>query len=135
MPLDDRTPLPSSLLNRPRVLVVDDEPSIRMIAKLLLERAGYAVEEVGDAADALRRAATGERAFAVLLVDVSLPDRNGVELIPELRALLPRVGIVLMSGRAEDEVPNHGADGYLPKPFTRDQLVAAVRAVTALTPH
>lgn len=135
MALDDRTPLPSALLNRPRVMVVDDEPSIRMIAKLLLERAGYAVEEVGDAADALRRAATGERAFAVLLVDVSLPDRNGVELIPELRTLLPRVGIVLMSGRAEDEVPNHGADGYLPKPFTRDQLVAAVRAVTALTPY
>lgn len=135
MALDDRTPLPSSLLNRPRVLVVDDEPSIRMIAKLLLERAGYAVEEVGDAADALRRAATGERTFAVLLVDVSLPDRNGVELIPGLRALLPRAGVVLMSGRAEDEVPNHGADGYLPKPFTRDQLIAAVRAVTALTPH
>lgn len=135
MPLDDRTPLPSSLLNRPRVLVVDDEPSIRMIAKIFLERAGYVAEDVGDAAEALRRAATGERAFAVLLVDVSLPDRNGVELLPELRALAPRAGVVLMSGRAEDEVPDHGADGYLCKPFTRDQLIAAVRAVVALTPH
>lgn len=135
MALDDRTPLPSSLLNRPRVLVVDDEPSIRMIAKIFLERAGYAVEEVGDAAEALGRAAAGERPFTVLLVDVSLPDRSGVELIPELRARAARAGVVLMSGRAEDEVPDHGADGYLPKPFTRDQLVAAVRAVTALTPH
>ena len=127
MPLDDRTPLPSTILNRPRVLVVDDEPSIRMIANLLLERAGYAVEEAGDAADALRRAEVADRPFAVVLLDVSLPDRNGVELISDLRALIPGAGLVLMSGRAEDELPNHGADGYLSKPFSRDQLVAAVR--------
>lgn len=131
MPLNDRTPLPSTLVPKPRVLVVDDEPAIRMIARLHLERAGYAVEEAGTAADAVERAAG--RPFAAALVDVTLPDRTGVELVTELRAVAGRTPVVLMSGRAEEDVPGHGADRYLAKPFTRDQLLAAVRAVTAET--
>lgn len=135
MALDDRTPLPATLTARPRVLVVDDEPSIRMIARLMLERAGYAVEEVGDAAEAVGRAQLADRPFSVVLLDVSLPDRSGVELLSELRALMPQSRFVLMSGRCEEDVPGHGADGYLPKPFSRDQLITAVRSVTALTPR
>ncbi|HEY1186066.1 MAG TPA: response regulator [Gemmata sp.] len=135
MALDDRTPLPSSLVNRPRVLVVDDEPSIRMIARVMLERAGYAVEEVGDAAGTVQRAGAGGCRFEVVLLDVSLPDRTGVELMAELRTLAPRTRVVLMSGRSEEDVPGHGADGYLAKPFTRDQLITTVRTVTGLTPH
>ncbi|MDY3556910.1 response regulator [Gemmata sp. JC717] len=135
MALDDCTPLPTTLLPRPRVLVVDDESSIRMIARMMLERAGYLVEEVGDGAGAVQRAGLAERPFAVVLLDVSLPDRSGVELVSELRALVPHAKFVLMSGRPEEDLPSHGADGYLAKPFMRDQLIAAVRAALALSPR
>lgn len=110
-----------------RILVVDDEPSVRTVARLMLERAGYTVEEADDAAAALARVRSG-RSFALVLLDVSLPDRAGPDLIPELRAVLPDARVVLASGRAEEDVPDHGADGFLPKPFSRDQLLAAVRA-------
>jgi two-component system cell cycle response regulator CtrA len=107
---------------------VDDEPSVRMVARLMLERSGYAVEEAVDAAAALARVQAG-RGFAVVLLDVTLPDRAGPDLVPELRSLAPGARLVLASGRAEEDVPHHGADGYLPKPFTREQLLAALKAV------
>jgi two-component system cell cycle response regulator CtrA len=117
------------------VLVVDDEPAIRVVARLMLERAGYAVEEAGDAGDAIRRVEEAERPFAVVLLDVTLPDRSGLEVLADLRRLSPRACVVLTSGRPEENLPDHGAEGFLPKPFTRDQLVAAVRAATATTPR
>ena len=67
--------------------------------------------------------------FAVVLLDVTLPDRAGTELVPELRTLVPASRVVLTSGKGEEDFPDHGADGYLPKPFTKEQLLAAVRAV------
>ena len=131
MHVQPNVPLMTSRSNSPeqlRVLVVDDEPSVRLIARLMLERAGYAVEEAEDAAVAVARAQSG-RGFAMVLLDVSLPDRAGTDLIPELRSLVPDARVVLTSGRAEEDVPGHGADGFLPKPFSRDQLLAAVRTV------
>jgi CheY-like chemotaxis protein len=117
---------------RPCVLVVDDEPAIRMIARFILENAGYAVTETGTAAEGLLVVRTTGWSFAVILLDFTLPDRNGTELLPELRALAPGARVILTSGRSEEDVPDHGADGYLPKPFTRDQLLTAVRTVTAV---
>ena len=134
MPPHDGTPLPATVPPRPRVLVVDDEPAIRTITKLMLEGVGYAVTEVGYAGEALARVALADRPFQVIVLDVTLPDRAGTELIPELRCVSPRSRVILTSGRPEEDVPDHGADGYLPKPFSREQLLTAVRAVTAMTP-
>jgi DNA-binding response OmpR family regulator len=117
---------------RARVLIVDDEPTIRMVARLMLERAGYAVEEASDAAESLALVRAAEP-FALILLDVTLPDRSGIEIIPDLRAAASWARIILTSGKAEEDVPDHGADSYLPKPFTKDQLVAAVRTATAVT--
>ena len=108
-----------------RVLVVDDEPSVRMVTRLMLERAGHTAEESGDAAGALSRLES--KPSTVVLLDVTLPDRSGTDLIPELRRLVPDARIILMSGLSEEDLPNHGADGYLPKPFNREQLLTAVR--------
>ena len=113
----------------PRVLVVDDEPVIRMIARMMLERGGFAVEDAADAEEAVRRVQSAAP-FGVILLDYTLPGRTGAELLPELRRLSPHSRVVLTSGRAEDEIPAHGADGYLAKPFTREQLLAAVGAAT-----
>ena len=126
----DGTPPPAAIPARPRVLLVDDEPAIRRVARLMLEGAGYAVTEVGTAAAALARVRGAEQAYTVIVLDVSLPDRVGTDLLPDLRHASPQSRVMLTSGRLEEDVPGHGADGFLPKPFTRDQLVAAVRAIT-----
>ncbi|MBM3979511.1 MAG: response regulator [Planctomycetes bacterium] len=134
MPISDQLPLPPSVYPKPRVLIVDDEPSVRHVARLILELDGYAVVEAATADDALECVRGAERRFVVILLDVTLPDRPGTELIPELWAAAPRSNIVLTSGKPLDGATEFSADGYLPKPFTRDQLVKAIRAVTALTP-
>lgn len=125
----NRTPPPGPVL--PRVLIVDDEPSVRMITRLFLEAAGYAVADAGDAGEALVWVRGAERPFGAILLDLTLPDRSGTDLLPELRALSPGARVILVSGQPEENVPDHGADIYLPKPFTREQLLAALRAVTA----
>jgi DNA-binding response OmpR family regulator len=134
VPVTDVTPPPAALL-RHRVLVVDDEPAVRAITKLMLEAAGFAVTDVADAATAERACSEPtDRPFAVILLDLTLPDRCGTDLLPDLRRASPRSRVVLTSGRPEEDVPEHGADSYLPKPFTRDKLITAVRTATEMPP-
>jgi CheY-like chemotaxis protein len=134
MPLDVRTPLPMALPSRSRVLVVDDEPGIRLLVRLMLERTGYSVEEAATAKEAVARVRAADRPFATILLDLSLPDRIGTAVLPELRRAAPLSWVVLTSGKLESEVPNHGADGFLPKPFSMDELIGAVRGAAAPEP-
>jgi len=119
---------------KPRVLVVDDEPVVRGVAKLMLEMTGYAVEEAADASQAFALVRSAAVPFAAVLLDYTLPDRTGLEILTELRHLAPESRIVLTSGRSVEDFPEHGADAYLPKPFTKDQLLTAVRSTRAPAP-
>jgi two-component system, OmpR family, KDP operon response regulator KdpE len=114
----------------PRLLVVEDEePARRALAGYLRHR-GYQVEEAGTAAEALR-SWSGSRPDAVLL-DLGLPDLDGVDLIRRIRrdAATP---IIVLSARGEerDRIAGleAGADDYLGKPFAVDELHARIRAV------
>lgn len=111
-----------------RVLVVDDELHIRRLLRRTLERGGYAVEEAVDAAEALA-AVTRIRPDAVLL-DLGLPDRDGVELIQPLKKGGDLV-IIVVSAREETEEKvtalDLGADDYVTKPFDADELLARLR--------
>jgi len=93
--------------------------------------AGYSVTEAGSAAEALSSVQTTDRSFAVILLDITLPDCNGTDLIPQLRVTAPRSQVILTSGRAEEDVPGHGADRYLAKPFGTDELAENVSAALA----
>ena len=123
------TPPPFPGVEPLRVLVVDDEPTVRTVARLMLERGGYAVEEAGSATAAVARVRAAVQPFAVVVLDAMLPDRAGTELVSELRTVAPMSRVVLTSGKGEADFPGHGADRYLPKPFTKEQLLTAVRAV------
>jgi CheY-like chemotaxis protein len=113
------------------VLVVDDAPDIRLLARLLLEKGGHQVTEAGTAEEALLVMAAHRP--DVLLLDIQLPGTDGWELLQDLRAKewLDRTQVVLFSAhvdprefrRAEQE----GASGYLVKPFTAEQLLDSVR--------
>ena len=111
-----------------KILVVDDEPAIRRLLRNTLVRAGYAVVEAENGRDALRQAAV-EHPSAVLL-DLGLPDRDGLGLIPLLRANGDAVVLVVSARDAVDEkvtALDLGADDFVSKPFDTDELLARLR--------
>lgn len=112
-----------------RVLVVDDEIHIRRLLRMALERAGHSVIEAVNGAEALR--ALAHHAPDIVLLDLGLPDRDGLELVPlvkEKRA----VALLVISARegTEDKVAalDLGADDYVTKPFDTEELLARMRA-------
>ncbi|RKR85803.1 two-component system KDP operon response regulator KdpE [Micromonospora pisi] len=117
-----------------RVLVVDDEPQILRALRINLRARRYEVAVAADGADALRLAASQHPDLVVL--DLGLPDMDGVEVIRGLRGWT-NVPIIVLSGRAgsQDKVLalDAGADDYVTKPFGVDELLARVRAVTRRT--
>ena len=112
-----------------RVLVIEDEPEIRNIVRVLLEGEGYRVAEAETAERALVAACT-EKPDLVLL-DLGLPDGDGVSVVRSIRAWSP-VPIVVLSARAMEEQKilalDAGADDYVTKPFSAPELLARARA-------
>jgi len=111
-----------------KVLVIDDDLAIRRLLRNTLERAGYTVVEAMDGRGALAQAAA-EHPDAVLL-DLGLPDRDGLSLIPLLRADDSGVILVVSARDATDEkvaALDLGADDYVTKPFDTDELLARLR--------
>jgi CheY-like chemotaxis protein len=112
-----------------RILVVEDDPSMRMLLAVTLRESGYEVVQAGDGAEALA-AAQGSGPIDAVLTDVVMPQMSGPELITHLRRTRPDLPAVCMSGYAEPVVnPGNIADGvrFIGKPFTMVQLLAAVR--------
>ncbi len=111
-----------------KILVVDDDAAIRRLLRNTLLRVGYVVLEAGDAKDALRQTAV-EQPDAVLL-DLGLPDRDGLSLIPQLHAR-PGIAVLVVSAReAVDEkvaALDLGAVDFVTKPFDTDELLARLR--------
>src|SRR5581483_4452520 len=111
-------------VERPSVLVVEDEPSIRLLCRINLELEGFEVLEAGSLADA--RAAIHDNELSVVLLDLRVGSERGTDLIGELRTR--GVPIVLVTGSAERESEAEGlADAYLRKPFAIDELLRTVK--------
>lgn len=111
-----------------RVLVVDDEPAIRRLLRQTLERAGHTVIEAADARAAL--AAVAHDGPDAVLLDLGLPGRDGLELVPVI-ARDPAIALVVVSARdaTDDKVAalDLGADDYVTKPFDSEELLARLR--------
>ncbi len=112
------------------MLVVDDDDAVRLLVRRALEREGLRVEEAPDAA---RAAEAFERsAWDLVVLDVSLPDLNGLDVLTRLRTASD-VPVIMLSGRAEeaDRVAGleSGADDYVIKPFFPRELAARVRSL------
>ena len=114
-----------------RILIVDDEPQILRALRINLQARQYFVVAAADGAAALREARSSRPDVVVL--DLGLPDMDGVDVIRQLRSWTS-VPIVVLSGRAtsNDKVDalDAGADDYVTKPFSLDELLARIRAVT-----
>jgi len=118
-----------------RVLVVEDEPLVQMLAVDHLEEMGYLVETAGSATEAMNKAKLLNGSFALAVVDVGLPDRKGDVLVNELRALYPRLPIALATGYSADELrarlQTHTGLAFIPKPYSREDLLAAISQLQA----
>src|SRR6202162_1235124 len=110
------------------ILVVDDEAEIREGLALLLESEGYAVA-TAETADA-GFARLEEHPFDLLLLDVSLPDRSGLDLLPEIHLLDPTLPVVLITAYGSIDMDRRalksGGDDYTTKPWSNEELLAQV---------
>jgi two-component system KDP operon response regulator KdpE len=117
-------------VNGPRVLVVDDEPQILRAVQMKLRGAGYAVDTAATAKEALMKA--GMRPPEAIILDLLLPDGRGTDLCREFRRW-NAAPILILSAVGEEkekiEALDAGADDYVTKPFSGDELLARLRAV------
>jgi DNA-binding response OmpR family regulator len=112
-----------------RILIAEDDPHIGSFLEKGLRASGFATELVGDGQRAQALGLTGE--FDLLLLDMGLPGREGLEVLRELRLRGSTIPIFVLTGRSERDVVmclEAGADDYMTKPFQFAELVARVRA-------
>jgi two-component system KDP operon response regulator KdpE len=117
--------------DRLNTLVVDDEPSFRRVLRTSLATSGFAIEEARSGEEAV--AILAQSTFDLVLLDVNMPGIGGVEACREIRAHMPKIGIVMVTVQdGESEIVKAleaGADDYITKPIRFRELVARLRAV------
>jgi excisionase family DNA binding protein len=114
---------------RQRVLVVDDEASIRDLLAKTLALAEYEVDTASDAASALERLRDAGPDYGLLIADLKMPGMDGLSLIRQVKRLTPSLPIIIITGFSTEsaaiEAVNLGVAGYLTKPFRVPQVLAA----------
>ncbi|MCK9604946.1 MAG: response regulator [Methylomonas sp.] len=115
------------------ILAVDDSASMRQMVSFTLKGAGYTVVEAVDGLDALNKAKS--QAFDCVVTDVNMPNKDGISLIKELRALpnykfIPMLMLTTESGMDKKQQGKEaGATGWIVKPFNPDQLLKTIKKV------
>ena len=116
-----------------RILIIDDEVEIRESLETLLQLEGYTVVIAASGHDGM--AQIGERNFDVVLLDLALPDKNGMDVLSEIRMLHPQQAVIMITayGTVENAVRamQFGATNFIQKPWDNEKLLADVRAAIA----
>jgi len=115
---------------RARILVVDDDENIRNTLKPVLEDEGYVVDLAKDGYEAI--AMTEQALYNIALIDIRLPDMEGVELLTRMRDTVPKMRKIMITGypsvQNAIEAVNRKADAYLVKPVDVEKLLKTIRA-------
>ena len=113
----------------PRILVVDDDEAIRTTMKAILEDEGYLVDLAGTGKEAIQK--TQEKNYNVALLDIRLPDMEGVELLKLMKDATPRTRKIMVTGYPSMQnaitALNKNADAYLIKPVNVEKLLSTVK--------
>ncbi len=111
------------------ILVADDDDRVRYTIRCRLEQAGYDVHEAASGADAIQ--ALYALPFDLVITDILMPDRDGLETIMHVRKKTPRTKVIAISGAADGlflaDAAGLGANGVLAKPFKPDDLLVMVQ--------
>ena len=114
---------------QPRILIIDDQESIRKSLKLALEKEGYLADTAENGREAIRKAKVVF--YNLALVDVRLPDMGGVELLTKIRETVPEMVKIILTGypsvKNVIEALNGSADGYIVKPYATDKLLHKIK--------
>jgi DNA-binding NtrC family response regulator len=111
-----------------RILVVDDDENIRKVLATILEDEGYNVDSVDTAKRAIEK--TRSNFYNIALIDVRLPDMEGIELLTRVRDTTPRMRKIIITGyptlQNAIEAVNRGADAYIVKPFDMERALRTI---------
>jgi DNA-binding NtrC family response regulator len=117
-------------MNQKRILVVDDQESMRDMLADLLDTMGHAAHTVGGGAEALDELKRGE--IDLVITDLNMPVMDGMELMKEIKSRTPDLPVIVITGygtfHTEKQVLSNGADGYIPKPCTIHRVQETVNA-------
>jgi DNA-binding NtrC family response regulator len=112
-----------------RILVIDDDASIRDVLTAVLEREGYLVDVAENGSEAIRKSKI--RFYNLALIDIRLPDMEGTRLLTELKETIPKMIKIILTGypslQNAVEAVNKNADGYLVKPINMEDLLKTVK--------
>jgi len=111
-----------------RILIVDDDDNIRKVLLAILEDKGFTVDSVGTAKEAVEK--SKRKFYNLALIDIRLPDMEGIELLTKMRDTTPKMRKVIVTGyptlqNAVDAV-NRGADAYIVKPFDVEKVLSTI---------
>jgi CheY-like chemotaxis protein len=108
-----------------RILLVEDEPLVRLVVRELLVSNGYDVDEADNGEEGVRKYLAG--AYDLMVVDYHLPALNGPEVLARIRASAPGCKAILLSGSANESVSASSDTEFLPKPFENSELLDVIR--------
>ena len=112
-----------------RILIVDDDENIRKVLTTILEDEGYIIESVGTAKKAIAK--TGKKFYNLALIDIRLPDMEGIELLTRIKDTTPKMRKIIITGyptlQNAVEAVNRGADAYIIKPFDVKKALRTIK--------
>jgi two-component system, cell cycle sensor histidine kinase and response regulator CckA len=120
----------TAVIDRRTVLIIDDEPDIRYLARRVVGRLGFTVVTADNGHEGLEQLRTHINAIRCILLDLNMPDLDGEEAFHKIRDIAPDMPIIVMSGYHEEELRRRFADQehvrFLPKPFSLLELQLVV---------
>jgi DNA-binding NtrC family response regulator len=112
-----------------RILVVDDDESVRKVLVAALERKGYIVDTAESGGEAVRK--SYENFYNLALIDIRLPDMEGTRLLSEMKETVPKMVKIIVTGypglQNAIEAVNRGADGYVLKPLNMENVLGTIK--------
>jgi len=113
---------------KPRILVIDDDEDIRKVLSEILKDKGYNADSAETGGEAIRK--TWKKFYNLALIDIKLPDMNGVELLTKIRETKPKMRKIIITGyptlKNAVEALNKGADAYIMKPLDIEKVLATI---------
>jgi DNA-binding response OmpR family regulator len=121
------------VLELKRIMIIEDEESIRGFIEINLKRYGYSVLQADNAESGIELLKEEDTTVDIVLLDVMLPGMNGFEACKEIRQWNPSIGIIMLTAKVQEMDKVHGlmngADDYISKPFSPNELIARIEAL------